>query len=113
MYLVLVTGSRNWTNAASIRAELDKLPADTFIIQGGADGADRIAADYAMKLGFLVLTAHANWFKFKKAAGPIRNKAMLEMKPAKVLAFCLNQSKGTMDCITAALGKGIPVEIFT
>ena len=41
---VLVCGSRDWKDAASIRREIQKLAPDV-VIHGGASGADSIGAD--------------------------------------------------------------------
>lgn len=108
---ILITGSRDWTDRRRIIARLMELPDDTTIIEGGAIGADLVAAHVARALNFHVITAKADWSKYGRAAGPLRNRAMLDMKPDLVIAFCKNQSRGTMDCVKAAIERGIPVEL--
>ena len=112
---VLVCGSRNWKRKESILKELEKLPKDTIIIHGAARGADLIAGDIAQHLGLTVKEFPADWDKYKKAAGIIRNKQMLEEKPNLILAFHENieSSKGTAHMIKIASEAGIEVRLFT
>lgn len=113
---VLVCGDRNWTNYSIIRSVLESLPTSTLIIEGEAKGADSIARDIAKMLGMTVIQFPADWTKYGKAAGPIRNRQMLkEGKPDRVIAFHSNisKSKGTADMVRVARQAGIPVEIVT
>jgi len=74
---VLVTGDRNWSDAAAILRELRKFPEGTTIVQGGAKGVDSLAAMVGKKLDFKIITVNANWKEFGRAAGPVRNREML------------------------------------
>jgi YspA, cpYpsA-related SLOG family len=112
---VLVCGSRHWTNEAVIRRELERLPSETVIIEGGASGADSIARAVAHALGFTVLEHKAAWNTFGRAAGPIRNQQMLdENKPELVLAFTDDQSArtGTADMLRRAERAGITYTVY-
>jgi len=110
---VVVTGSRDWTNKDLIYNELMRLPIDTTIIHGGARGADTIAGELAKKFCFEVIEVPANWKKYRNAAGPIRNREMLDMEPDLVLAFPLPESKGTKDCMKEARRRGIALKVVT
>ena len=57
---------REWLRAAK--------PA--LVIHGGANGADRWMSDVAAELGLETMAFEADWKKYGKRAGPIRNKAM-------------------------------------
>lgn len=96
-----------------VKARLAKLPADTIIVHGVARGADTIAGEVAKKLGMSVEEYPADWKKFGRSAGPIRNRVMLDTKPDLVIAFHNNieESKGTKDCVTEARRRGIPTEV--
>jgi hypothetical protein len=48
------------------------------IIHGGAKGVDSQAGEQAAALGFSVEVFAADWTKYGRAAGPIRNKAMIQ-----------------------------------
>lgn len=108
---VVVTGSRDWKDRRVIVQRLLQLPDGTTIVEGGARGADTIARYAARALGFEVFTVDADWSAHGKAAGPMRNRRMLNRKPDLVLAFWRNKSKGTADCISEAERRGIPVEV--
>jgi len=112
---VLVCGDRNWTDEAPIRERLSKLPKDTIILEGGARGADTLARHAAEYLGLKVIEFPADWKKHGRAAGPIRNREMLDQKPDLVVAFHSNlaASKGTADTVREAKKRGIPVEVVT
>ena len=112
---VLVTGARDWTNQEAVYRELDSFPDDTIVIEGGAAGADRCAKVAAIRLAFGIHTHLADWAKYGKAAGPIRNAEMLKEQPDIVIAFHtdLEHSKGTKDMVTKAIAAGIPVRLIT
>lgn len=54
----------------------------------------------------------ADWDTHGKAAGPIRNRVMLDEGPDILLAFWDGKSRGTKDCINAAVARGIPVNVY-
>lgn len=116
---VLVCGDRHWTwaHVAPIRAHLAALVSDEqiVIIHGGAPGVDSIAHRIARQLGYSVQVYPADWHTYGNAAGPIRNRLMLDQQPDLVLAFHPNlaESKGTADTVREARRRGIPVEVIT
>lgn len=108
---VLVCGSRNWTDYAVIERRMKALPTGAVIIEGEARGVDKSSRRIAEHLGLEVAPFPANWDKYGKAAGPIRNQQMLdEGRPDLVLAFPMPDSIGTQDMIARARQAGIPVE---
>jgi hypothetical protein len=110
--IVLVCGSRSWRDADRIRFKLRELPRGTVIIHGGARGADRIAAEVARALGIEERPYLPDWDgPDGKRAGMVRNVAMLDAKPDKVLAFWDGSSTGTAHTIDGARKRGIPVDI--
>lgn len=78
------------------------------VIQGGADGADELAADWAKARGVPCLEVPADWRKHGSAAGPIRNAKMLAYLPDCVIAF--PGGKGTADMVAKARQAGVRVE---
>jgi hypothetical protein len=111
---VLVCGDRNWMDRKKIEDRLLKLPVNTVVIEGEASGADSLARDVAREIGLSVLEFPADWKKHGKAAGPIRNRQMLDQKPDLVIAFHpdLTKSRGTADTVREAKRRGIPVEVI-
>lgn len=127
---VLVTGSRDWSDAKAIEREFAKLPAGTIIVHGHCPtGADAMADKLAMKMGFPIRRYPADWDGERAAtgspvaAGPKRNARMIreehpdkDGKPIdKGLAFTLDlaRSRGTKNCVERARKAGIKVEIVS
>lgn len=112
---VLVCGDRNWNDEGKIESRLRSLPPRTVVIEGEARGADEMARDVAIRLGLPVQKFPADWTLHGRAAGPIRNRKMLDEGPDLVIAFHpdLSKSKGTADTVREAKRRGIPVEVIS
>ncbi|MGP1664357.1 MAG: DUF2493 domain-containing protein [Rhodanobacter sp.] len=107
---VIVCGGRDYMDRTSAFGFLDTLNAKlgiTEVIEGGAPGADTLAGDWADHRGIKRTTVKANWKEFRKAAGPIRNKAMLALSPGALVAF--PGGKGTANMVKQALDAGLRV----
>lgn len=93
---------------------LAQLPRDTIIVSGAAKGADTHAEWAAEELQMDCVIFPADWDRFGRAAGPIRNRQMLDQKPDLVIAFHsdLSKSKGTADTVREAKRRGIKVEVI-
>src|ERR1700743_1331391 len=105
---IAVTGGRDYCNKARVYqvldAAVDRLGM-TFLMQGGADGADYLAWQWTDERGFPCGSFPADWSKHGKKAGPIRNQRMIdEGKPEIVIAF--PGGKGTQDMIARAVSAG-------
>ena len=112
MTRVLVCGDRDWHDRTAIRKYLLTVESGSTVIHGAQRGADRIAGEVADKLGLAVEAYPAQWTRFGRAAGPIRNKQMLvEGKPELVVFFHLNlaASHGTKNMVGQARRAGIRV----
>ena len=108
---VVVTGSRKWNDRTAIKEALLDCGA-TLVAHGDASGADRIAHAVAASEGIDIVTFPANWNGRNKAAGPYRNRLMIDtVKPELVLAFPMPDSVGTWDAAKYAEKKGIPVVV--
>lgn len=79
----------------------------TSIVQGGAKGGDEIGVLAAQLLKCELYTFKADWDKYNNAAGPIRNKQMLETKPDLIIAF--KGGVGTKHMISIAEKADIPI----
>ena len=122
MSRLLITGSRNhqWTayDSQALRIAIqdifDKTQKNPVIVHGGATGADTDAARNGQRLFNLRTEVHrADWKKYGKAAGPIRNKQMVELGADLCLAFPDHPkgegSRGTWNCVDLAQQARIPV----
>lgn len=114
-HVVLVCGSRDWTERATIREWIGKLPAGSIVVHGAARGADTMAGEEAAARGLEVRPYPADWNAHGKAAGPIRNRHMYNTeRPDVVLAFTWTLSRedrperptGTGDMVLYALANG-------
>lgn len=116
--IVLVCGSREWTDEKAIWDVVSNLrylevPRDFIIINGACRGADQLASKVATMMGLTFWEFPAEW-KRGKRAGPERNARMLSYGPHLVLAFhdALSSSKGTKDMIRQALKAHVPVQLY-
>lgn len=110
---VLVCGDRAWTAREMIREVLEQAR-PTLVIHGGARGADTLAGEVAEEMDLPVKVFPADWKRYGKAAGVLRNQQMLdEGQPDLVLAFHtdLTCSKGTLDMVRRAKAAGIRFEV--
>ena len=113
-FRILVCGGVEWSNITLTEAVLDGFREQyhekgrpIVIVQGGAVGADYIAKAWAEKHDIPGETFKAEWNKYGRAAGPIRNSAMLKTSPDLVIAF--PGGRGTNDTVTKAQKLGIEV----
>jgi hypothetical protein len=108
---VLVTGGRDYKETHKVYTFLSDLHyriGVCCVIQGGADGADYAAKLWAHRFGVPVEEYKADWSRYGKKAGPVRNQTMLEVaKPDICLAF--PGGKGTADMTRRAAGAGIEI----
>lgn len=117
---ILVCGDRYWTDEKLIKGilvELEEQKGITMLIEGEAPGVDTIARKVCEQIGNIVICPFpAEWDKYGRAAGPIRNKQMLIVgKPDLILAFHdnIDKSKGTKNMIKQAKKAGVPVRLIS
>lgn len=111
---VIVCGGRDFDNLAYVWGALDAMHEKygiTALMQGGAKGADSLASEWAKtKPGIQRYVCKADWEKHGRAAGPIRNKRMLEWGPDLVVAF--PGGSGTANMVKLATDAGVAVIRF-
>lgn len=122
---VLVCGGRDYNNRDKIYNTLydlcdefnlwsepdelgNKLPSGIIIVNGAARGADQISSDWATVNWVPHREYKAEWDKWGKAAGVIRNQQMLdEEQPDLVIAF--KGGRGTKHMVEYAKRAGVEV----
>lgn len=108
---LLITGGRDFDDmelAFDAIAEIHRLYPISVIVHGNARGADKMADKVADTIGIDRIMMPANWVKHKKGAGPIRNRAMLDILPIDmILAF--PGGAGTANMKTQAKDRGISI----
>lgn len=109
---LLICGGRTYDDYETLAAYLDAQWTEVGIariIHGGANGADALAARYAVARNIQAICYPADWQKHGRAAGPIRNQYMLDnSEPDRVLA-CPG-GRGTADMVARARRARIPVD---
>lgn len=120
----LITGSRDFpaTESWFIYRALDGLLKENpnlVMINGGARGADAICLKWAAMRGVPTEVYKANWSKYGKGAGHIRNREMIdrlkETEGAVIMAFVygkLYDSRGTKNCVDQAIKAGFTPNVY-
>lgn len=81
------------------------------IVSGCAKGPDTLAIKYAEDRGYKVWRFPAEWNRFGKLAGVVRNALMADFS-THCIAFWDGKSNGTKDMIKQAREKGLLVKII-
>lgn len=113
-YTICITGERCITCFKPLICKLLLAHKPTKVIFGDCTGVDTSAKEVCEEYKISYQVYFADWTQYGKAAGPIRNKQMIDSKPDLVLAFHTNltKSKGTKSTIKLAKQAKIPVEIY-
>lgn len=123
MKRLLVTGSRDWTDQVVVIEALWKAVSDLggmgmgdeepiTLVHGAAPGADAIASMVWATNQHPEEPHPAQWAAHGNAAGPIRNKEMVDLGADLCLAFHKNGSRGTQNTIDLCRAAGIEVRVY-
>ena len=113
LYVVLVTGSRDWTDTIALEDDL-RVANNTahaqgkllLVVHGACRGADLLAESICNGLGIHTAAIAALWQTNHRAAGPIRNEVMAALlEYDEVLAYPLPRSVGTKHMMKIARTK--------
>jgi hypothetical protein len=106
---IIIAGSRTIHDYdAVVQAMEDCEWIPTEIVSGGAFGVDALGEEWAQRHGVPVTRFNADWSKYKKAAGFLRNEEMADYSDALV-AIWNGRSKGTQHMIDTMREQGKPV----
>ena len=114
-FRVIICGGRDFSNYDLLKERCDyylqnKKECNIIIVCGKARGADTLGEQYANERGYAIEYYPADWDKFGKSAGFIRNKEMVDVAD-EVIAFWDGASHGTKHTIDIANEKGINVKV--
>lgn len=113
---VIVAGSRYYNNYEEAKKYIDffisniKNEYTLIFLSGDCCGADKIGEKYAIEKGHKIEIYPAEWEKYGKSVGPLRNKIMAE-KCDYVICFWDGKSSGTKSMIECEIKIGKPVKI--
>ena len=117
---IIVCGGRHFNDYDTLESLVDSVLAEKSlsnneieIISGHCEGADMLGELYAKKHGIICKVFPAEWTKYGRAAGPIRNSQMVEYASGVplsiVVAFVSPRTKGTLDTVKKAVKKSFLV----
>lgn len=110
---IIIAGGRDFNNYKVLdriaTAIID--PKEDEIVSGGARGADTLGATWAAEHNVPVKTFPANWNRYGKSAGYIRNDEMGEYGDV-LIAFWDKKSKGTLNMIKTMQLRRKPYFIY-
>lgn len=110
---VAIVGSRVYDKPALVADFVDQMPASIIVVSGGARGVDSMAAKAAKLRCMEVQIFRANWKKYDKSAGMIRNYELCRSGLSCLVAFrCSGKSNGTDHVVRIARDSGIQVFVF-
>lgn len=110
---VIIAGSRDFNDYNLLCKQCDFLlqnQKEIEIVSGTARGADQLGERYAKERGYKIKQFPADWNKFGKAAGYIRNEEMAKYGEA-LIAFWNGESKGTGHMIDLARQYKLNIKI--
>ena len=114
MKKIIIAGSRDFNDYEFLKKKLvnlrDLFIDDDVIISGHARGADALGERFAKEYNIPLKLFPADWNKYGKSAGYIRNKEMADNADVLV-AFWDGKSRGTKNMINIAIDKGLEVHI--
>ncbi len=111
---VIIAGGRTFADRDLLFDKCDEINKDcmdvTEVVSGKARGADTLGEEWAKHRHLPVSEFPANWSKYNKAAGYIRNQKMAEHAEG-LIAFWDGESKGTKHMIELAEKEGLAVYV--
>ena len=107
----IIAGSRGITDYGRLCRAVERSGIQPrTIISGGARGVDELSIRYAEFNKITCVVIRADWKRFGRAAGPMRNALMAEDADA-LIAIWDGKSRGTEDMIAKATLKGLKIEV--
>jgi hypothetical protein len=109
-YRVVGFGGRGYKDRANVFAWLDELDLQfpvSHIIHGDYAGADKLCDEWGIVRGRQPVRCPALWTQHGKKAGPMRNQAMVDLRPHLGIAF--PGGNGTADMLERCAAAKIQV----
>ena len=116
MFKVIIAGGRDFNNYNLLKSKVDailknKKHDEIEIVSGCAYGVDSLAIRYAEEHNYKLTKCPADWDKFGKSAGYIRNTQMADYADA-LIAIWDGKSKGTNHMIEISKTRKILVRVI-
>ena len=117
IYKIIIAGGRDFMDYNLLKEKTNKILQEKkvthkiVIISGCARGADTLGLRYASENAFDVEEYPADWDKYGKKAGYMRNVEMAENADS-LIAFWDGKSKGTKHMIDIATERNLPIRVI-
>ena len=117
IYKIIIAGGRDFMDYNLLKEKVNKILQEKkvthkiVIISGCARGADTLGLRYASENTFDVEEYPADWDKYGKKAGYMRNVEMAKNADA-LIAFWDGKSKGTKHMIDIATERNLPIRVI-
>lgn len=109
---VIICGGREFDNYDAVKETMDAVVLHygdvTAVVQGGARGADLLGRKWAIENNIPYEQYDADWARYGKAAGFMRNQEMLEESGAN-LVVAFPGGNGTYDMVKRARRHGVEI----
>lgn len=113
---IVIAGCRDFNDYITARGFIEECVSDILaeneiiILSGGCRGADLLGERFAREKGYKVERHSADWKKYGRAAGPIRNENMAKVCDL-LICFWDGKSRGTKNMIEVAKSQNRKVFI--
>lgn len=115
MFKVIIAGTRTFDDYEALKSyadyKLGQIKEDIEIVSGGATGADTLGERYAKEKGYIIKRFPADWNRYGRRAGPLRNKQMADYADA-LIVFWDGSSRGTKSMLELAKEQGLKIGIY-
>lgn len=115
-FRLVVAGSRDFNDYGLLCSALDEVVSElkaeynVTIVSGTANGADKLGEKYAEKHGLKIERHPANWGRYGRGAGPIRNAEMVKSSDG-VVVFWNGESTGAKNIIDCAKAENHLIKV--
>ena len=111
----IIAGPRDFFDARELELAITDARKDgieiTEVVCGKAEGVDTLGEEWAKKRGIPVKYFPANWNKYGKFAGRIRNGEMATYGESLIALCYVIPSRGTFNMILQAKSRGLKVHV--
>lgn len=114
---IIIAGGRDFNEPSYLRecmtgvARGGDIQNPMVVISGGARGADKMGENWGRDRNVIVRVYPADWDKYGKRAGYLRNLEMAKIA-TELVAFWDGRSRGTAHMIDIATKEGLHVHVF-
>lgn len=110
---VIIAGGREFADYELLKKVCNHMLSKTdqssiTVVSGGARGVDKMGESYAKEHGIECIVMNAEWDKYGKSAGYLRNQAMANIS-THLIAFWDGKSRGTKHMIDIAKKDGLTI----